>query len=182
MKFFAFFLFLLVPAAIISAKHTNGFAQVLQTKVKDFKRVMDTSGILPINNLGYSVILGSNTIDTTDFCFSINLVTNARELDDIFLNYYYILEGHLVVLYINHPSMLYLVEEMGAQKITKAKREELRTLLNNFPWFLSRRPYQICCSKDGQLSGDIIFPQHESKPGPMKPMGIPLALPKSLSR
>lgn len=160
------------------AQNASGLAELIQARVENFKRVTDTSGV-PVNRVGYSVILGSKRLDTSNFCFSISLVTDTAEFDQIFRNYFYVLDGAPVLLYLNHPSMLYLVKELGAREINTANLQEVRSMLPDFPLFLGSQPHQICCSKDGVLSGEIVFTAHEHMPEVVKPEGIPLKYPES---
>lgn len=77
--------------------------------------------------------------------------------------------------------MLYLVKALDAKEIDKTNTEEIRDrLINGFVHFEYGAPYQVCCKKDGTVSGDIISPHYEEVL--VKPDGVPIKQLPSLSR
>lgn len=182
MKSVILFLILFLTAKNSIAEDKTGMAGLIWEKVQKFKAAMNTTSAEGMPGLFmYTVNLGSGQMDTTDFCFRICMITCQYELEHMVWNYYVMMEGRPVLLYLNHPSMLYLVKALDAKEIDKINIEKIRDrLLNGYVLFEYGRPYQVCCKKDGVVSGDIISPHYQELL--VKPDGVPIKQLPSLSR
>lgn len=177
------FIFLLLFTVKNSvANDRTGMAELIQTKVENFKAAMDSAHAGDMaDSFIYTVNLGSGRMDTTDFCFRISIITGRVELDQTFRNYYFMMKGRPVLLYLNHQSMQHLVAELHAKKIDTINLEEIRSvLMDGSIHFEHGAPYQVCFKKYGTVSGNIIFPHYEG--AFTKPKGILLKYLPSLPR
>ena len=163
----------------VRAQDKSRVASLLMEKLAAFRA--ETDSLMAAPSAGYAIVLGSKKLDTNDYCFNISPITDAPTLDNIFRNYYFLQDGRPVLLYLNHPSMLYLVAELGARKIDRNNLAEIRAMLPDPGFFLPVIPYLVCCNKYGVVSGEIEWPRHEYY-NKFKPGGVPLAYPPQRSR